>query len=140
VRLPIASEACCVGWLKLDVEPVRRCVPSFELRHRLIAREEPVPFSWDRRTEQPRRLSIGKSRELSYLSLTMWNMKRIGLEIEVEEDSNLVTWRLDDWRGTVSSGVSVDATNNLVHLWAGDIEHVMDEVRGELEMSGLGEQ
>jgi hypothetical protein len=70
----------------------------------------------------------------------MWNMKRIGLEIEVEEDSNLVTWRLDDWRGTVSSGVSVDATNNLVHLWAGDIEHVMDEVRGELEMSGLGEQ
>jgi hypothetical protein len=70
----------------------------------------------------------------------MWNMKRIVLEIEVEEDSNLVTWRLDDWRGTVSSGVSVDATNNLVHLWAGDIEHVMDEVRGELEMSGLGEQ
>ena len=70
----------------------------------------------------------------------MRNMKRIVLEIEVEEDSNLVTWRLDDWRGTVSSGVSVDATNNLVHLWAGDIEHVMDEVRGEFEMSGLGEQ
>jgi hypothetical protein len=67
-------------------------------------------------------------------------MKRIVLEIEVEEESNAVTWRLDDWRGTVSLGVSVDATNNLVHLWAGDMEHVIDEIRGEVEMSGLVEQ
>jgi hypothetical protein len=68
------------------------------------------------------------------------SMKRIVLEIDMEEGSNVVTWRLDDWRGSVSSGVSVDATSNLVHLWAGDIEHVMDEVRGEVEVSGLVEQ
>ncbi|MEN8041633.1 MAG: hypothetical protein ABFR95_09040 [Actinomycetota bacterium] len=59
-------------------------------------------------------------------------MKRIVLEIEMEEDSNLLTWKLDDWRGSVSSGVSTDTTDSLVHLWAGDIEHVMDEVRGDV--------
>jgi hypothetical protein len=69
----------------------------------------------------------------------MRSMKRIVLEIEVEEESNIVTWRLDDWRGAVSSGVSVDATDNLVHLWAGDIEHVINEVRREVEVSGLVE-
>jgi hypothetical protein len=68
------------------------------------------------------------------------SMNRIVLEIDMEEGPNVVTWRLDDWRGGVSSGVSVDVTNNLVHLWAGDIEHVMDEVRGEVEVSGLVEQ
>jgi hypothetical protein len=69
----------------------------------------------------------------------MRSMKRIVLEIEVEEESNIVTWRLDDWRGAVSSGVSVDATDNLVHLLAGDIEHVTNEVRREVEVSGLVE-
>ncbi|KAA3640332.1 MAG: hypothetical protein DWP92_03225 [Armatimonadetes bacterium] len=66
-------------------------------------------------------------------------MKRIVLEIDIEDDSSLVTWQLNDWRGTVSSGVSTDATNNLVQLWAGDIEHVMDEAKGEVEASGLVE-
>ena len=67
-------------------------------------------------------------------------MKRIVLEIEMEEDSNAVVWRLDDWRGTVSSGVSVDASDNLVHMWCGDIEHLMDDVRGHVESSGLAGQ
>ena len=67
-------------------------------------------------------------------------MKRIVLEIEMEEDSSLVAWRLDDWRGRVSAGESVDTSENVVHMLAGDIEHVMDEVRGEVEPSGLFEQ
>jgi hypothetical protein len=70
----------------------------------------------------------------------MRSMKRIVLEIDMEEDSNIVMWRLDDWRGQVSSGASVDTSENLVHMWGGDIEHVMDEIRGEVELSGLQEQ
>ena len=64
-------------------------------------------------------------------------MKKIVLEIEMEEDSNMVMWRLDDWRGSVSSGVSVDKSGNLVHLWANDIEQVLDEVRGDVESGEL---
>ena len=75
--------------------------------------------------------------KLSQAARTMQDMKRIVLEIEMEDDSNVVTWRLDDWRGMVSTGVSVDRTENLVFMWAGDIEHVMDEVRGDVEPSGL---
>ncbi len=70
----------------------------------------------------------------------MRSMKRIVLEIEMEEDSNVVVWRLDDWRGQVSAGVSVDTSDNLVHMWGRDIEHVMNEARGEAELSELFEQ
>ena len=77
------------------------------------------------------------SANLSHLAHTMVGMKKIVLEIDIEEGSNLVTWQLDDWRGSVSSGVSMDKTDNLVHLWASDIEQVMGEVRGEVELSSL---
>ncbi len=40
--------------------------------------------------------------KLSQVLRRMRGMKRIVLEIEMEEDSNVVTWRLDDWRGQVS--------------------------------------
>ncbi len=56
----------------------------------------------------------------------MRGMKRIVLEIEMEEDLNVVVWRLVDWRGQVSAGVSVDTSDDLVHMWGGDIEHVMN--------------
>ena len=82
----------------------------------------------------------GVDEKLSQAGRTMRGMKRIVPEIELEEDSNVVTWRLDDWRGQVSAGVSVDTSDNLVHMWGGDIEHVMDEVRGQVELSGLFEQ
>lgn len=78
--------------------------------------------------------------KLSQVLRRMRSMKRIVLEIEMEEDSNVVTWRLDDWRGQVSAGVSVDTSDNLVHMWGRDIEHVMDEARGEVESSALFEQ
>jgi len=70
----------------------------------------------------------------------MGNMKRIRLQIEMEEDSNLVTWNLEDWRGMVSSGASVDKTEHLVPMWAGDIEQVMDEARGDVELPGASGQ
>lgn len=66
-------------------------------------------------------------------------MKHITLTIDIEDESNRVSWSLDDWRGVVSCGESVDTSDNLVHLWAGDIEHVLNEARQEREsaVSGL---
>ena len=59
----------------------------------------------------------------------MSDMKRITLTIEIETDheDGFVSWTLDDWRGRISEGVSVDTAANLVHLWAADIEHVLNE-------------
>jgi hypothetical protein len=59
-------------------------------------------------------------------------MKRITLTVEIEEASNRISWELDDWRGTVSAGSSIDTTENLVHLWAGDIDFVLKEARQAL--------
>ncbi len=78
--------------------------------------------------------------KLSQAARTMEDMKRITLEIEMEEDSNLVTWNLEDWRGLVSSGASVDLTEHLVPMWAGDIEQVIDEARGDVELPGASGQ
>ncbi|MEA3511735.1 MAG: hypothetical protein U9R51_09900 [Actinomycetota bacterium] len=54
-------------------------------------------------------------------------MKRITLTIDVEADGSRLGWALDDWRGMVTTGESVDSVQRLIVLWGGDIERLLDD-------------
>ena len=54
-------------------------------------------------------------------------MKRITLTIDIEADGSRLGWTMDDWRGTVTTGESVDSAQHLIVLWSGDIEHLLDD-------------
>ncbi len=54
-------------------------------------------------------------------------MKRITLTIDIESNGSSLGWTLEDWRGPVTTGESVDSAQNLIALWGSDIEHLLDD-------------
>ena len=63
-------------------------------------------------------------------------MKRITLTIDIEADGSRLGWALEDWRGPVTTGDSADSGQNLIALWSGDIEQLLDDAsyRGSSEL------
>ena len=58
----------------------------------------------------------------------MLNMTQITMSIDIAPGRDTLNWHLSDAAGTVSIGTSSDDGENLVALWSGDLEKMLNDL------------